>query len=139
MGKTRGVEKKGIGALNWTLLLVIGFSAQIRSISVPLIVYGFGVGAFAAADFTGTLCCPSADEIIPAPRQNAIDAAASASVIPHTEATEETFSAEPSVNARITARSFFPALFTSAAVLAVLFFIFTFFPPEICLFQEACA
>lgn len=29
MGKTRGVEKKGIGALNWTLLLVIGFSAQI--------------------------------------------------------------------------------------------------------------
>ena len=29
MGKTQGVEKKGIGALNWTLLLVIGFSAQI--------------------------------------------------------------------------------------------------------------
>ena len=37
------------------------------------------------------------------------------------------------------AETFFPALFTSAAVLAVLFFIFTFFPPEICLFQEACA
>ena len=37
------------------------------------------------------------------------------------------------------AETFFPALFTSAAVLAVLFFVFTFFPPEICLFQEACA
>ena len=29
MGNTKSAEKKGIGALNWTLLLVIGFSAQI--------------------------------------------------------------------------------------------------------------
>ncbi len=29
MGKAQGKDKKGIGALNWTLLLVIGFSAQI--------------------------------------------------------------------------------------------------------------
>ncbi len=29
MGKAQGKNKKGIGALNWTLLLVIGFSAQI--------------------------------------------------------------------------------------------------------------
>ena len=29
MGNAKSTEKKGIGALNWTLLLVIGFSAQI--------------------------------------------------------------------------------------------------------------
>ena len=29
MGNAKSAEKKGIGALNWTLLLVIGFSAQI--------------------------------------------------------------------------------------------------------------
>ena len=29
MGEKTPAKKKGIGALNWTLLLVIGFSAQI--------------------------------------------------------------------------------------------------------------
>ena len=33
MGNTKSAEKKGIGALNWTLLLVIGFSERCPTAS----------------------------------------------------------------------------------------------------------
>ena len=61
MGEKTPAKKKGIGALNWTLLLVIGFSAQIAWViennwfaNFLYSDFGAQLGVVTAMTFSGT-------------------------------------------------------------------------------------